>query len=112
MRSAELTSRAQANSRSPGFTLVELLIALTIITALGAIALQSYASYKSQAQNNQAITDLRTIDVGIQLYRQANNSYPASLTGVPQANIVDPWGNPYQYLQIEGGDVKGKGQMR
>jgi len=95
-----------------GFSLLELLIAVTIISALAAIAIQSYGSFKSQAETKQAITDLQTIDTSIQLYRQANNAYPTSLDLVPQGSILDPWGNAYQYLQIDGGSVKGKGQMR
>ena len=55
---------------------------------------------------------MRTLDTQRELYRQANDSYPAALSVVPQNNLLDPWGNPFQYLQIEGGNVKGKDQMR
>src|SRR5215467_9260845 len=95
-----------------GFSFVELLIAITLVGALAGIALQWYQSYRSQADINKAITEMRTIDTQIQLYWQANSAYPASLSVVPQGDILDPWGSPFQYLQIEGGDVKGKGQMR
>ena len=97
---------------SDGFSLLELLIAVTVASALAAIAIQSYGSFRTQAETNQAINDLQTIDASIQIYRQANSGYPSSLTVLPQGDKLDPWRNPYQYLQIEGGDVKGKGQMR
>jgi general secretion pathway protein G len=105
-------STKQAKPSRDGFSFIELLIAMTIIGALAAIAIQSYGSYRVQAETNQAVNDLRTIDTSIQMYKQSNNTYPSSLALLPQADIVDPWGNPYQYLQIEGGDVKGKGEMR
>ena len=104
-----LTLPSQPN---PGFTFVELLVAITIIVALAAIALQSYGAYRTRAEINQTITEMRTLDTQIQLYRQAKDTYPASLSAVPQGDLLDPWGNPFQYLQIEGGSVKGKGQMR
>jgi len=94
-----------------GFTLIELLIAMTIIGALVAIAVPWYQSYRDQADINKTITEARTIDAQIQLYRQANNSYPSSLTVVPQGDILDPWGNPFQYLLIEG-NTKAKGNER
>jgi general secretion pathway protein G len=96
----------------PGFTLVELLVAMTLIVALAAIAVPWYQSYRDQANINKTIADMRTLDTQLQLYRQANNSYPSSLSVVPQGDISDPWGNSFQYLQIEGGSVKGKGEMR
>jgi general secretion pathway protein G len=37
---------------------------------------------------------------------------PDSLNDVFNTNPIDPWNNPYQYLRIDGGDVKGKGKMR
>jgi general secretion pathway protein G len=95
-----------------GFTLVELLVAMTLVAPLAAIAIPWYQSYRDQATINKTIADMRTIDMQIQLFRQANNSYPSVLTDVPQAAILDPWGHSFQYLQIEGGSVKGKGQYR
>jgi general secretion pathway protein G len=94
-----------------GFTFVELLIAITIAGALAAIAVQWYQSYRDQSNINRTITDMRSVDTQIQLYRQANDSYPSSLGVVPQGNIVDPWGNPFQYLLIEG-NTKAKGNER
>jgi len=110
--SAKAPETANQAGASEGFTLLELLIAVTVATALAAIAIQSYGSFRTQAETTQAINELRTIDASIQIYRQANSGYPSSLTLLPDGNKVDPWGNPYQYLQIDGGDVKGKGQMR
>ena len=94
-----------------GFTLVELLIVTTIIGALVALAVPWYQSYRDQANINKAIAEMRGIDTQIQLYRQVNNSYPSSLTVVPQGDILDPWGNLFQYLQIEG-NAKAKGNER
>jgi general secretion pathway protein G len=31
-----------------------------------------------------------------------NRGYPANLAEVGLDNLIDPWGNPYQYLVVEG----------
>ena len=106
-----MNSPGTSSNSGQGFTLVELLIVITIIGALVAIAVPWYQSYRDQANINKTIADMRGIDTQIQLYRQVNNSYPSSLTVVPQGNIVDPWGNSFQYLLIEG-NAKAKGNER
>ena len=84
---------------------------MTLVAALAAIAIPWYQSYKDQANINKTIADMRAIDTQLQLYRQVNNGYPTSLSAVPQGNILDPWGNAFQYLQIEG-NSKATGQTR
>jgi len=37
---------------------------------------------------------------------------PDSLAVLGYGSLLDPWGHPYQYLKIAGGDVKGKGKLR
>jgi general secretion pathway protein G len=110
------TQMAKKASRSEpecdGFTLVELLIAVTIVVALSAIAVPWYASYREQANIGRAVHDLRVLDTHLQAFKANFAAYPASLDDVPQGNLSDPWGKPYQYVKIEGADTKGKGQMR
>ena len=108
----KLHSSQRRKNSGQGFTLIELQIAITIVGALAAIAVQSYHTYRDQADVDKAITDMRAIDPQIQLYRQVNQLYPSTLSLVPQADLLDPWGHQYQYLQIEGGDIKGKGEVR
>jgi len=86
-----------------GFTLIEVLIAITVLAALLAIAIPQFQSYRKQAQNAQAIADIRNIDLSIQIYKRQNNTLPAALTDLPNTAIpLDPWGNAYVYLKIEG----------
>lgn len=94
-----------------GFSLVELLIAVTILGALIAIAVPWFEGYREQARISTAIGDLRTLDSQLKSYKMSNDSWPPALNAVPQGNMLDPWGNNYQYLVIED-NVKAKGNER
>jgi general secretion pathway protein G len=85
-----------------GFALVELLVAATVAAALLAIALPKFASYRLQAQIAQAVSDIRSIDLAIQIYRRQNNTLPNALSDLGVPVNSDPWGRPYEYLKIEG----------
>lgn len=94
-----------------GFSLVELLIAVTILGALIAIAVPWFEGYREQARISSAIGDLRTLDNQVKSYQMSNETFPDTLNLVPQGNMLDPWGNNYQYLPIEG-NTKAKGNER
>jgi len=88
-----------------GFTLVEVLVAATVVAALLAIALPKFASYRLQAQIAQAVSDLRSVDLAIQIYRRQNNTLPNNLSNLGIPITPDPWGRPYEYLKIEGDPI-------
>jgi general secretion pathway protein G len=95
-----------------GFSIPELLIAVTILGALIAIAVPWFEGYREQARISSAIGDLRIIDNQLKSYSMSNEQLPDSLTQVPQGDRKDPWGNAYQYLKIQGQEVAVKGLMR
>ncbi|MCB0353724.1 MAG: type II secretion system protein [Bdellovibrionales bacterium] len=51
-----------------GFTLLELLITLAIISIISAIALPQYAEYKARAFDLRALNDLRTVAMAEEMY--------------------------------------------
>jgi general secretion pathway protein G len=95
-----------------GFTLVELLVVIAIIGILAGIALPRYQDMREQARVNQAIEDIRAINTMLHRYMRDNVTPPASLSAVSQSNKLDPWGRPYQYLQIQGATHNITGQAR
>lgn len=97
--------------RKTGFSLVELLVAITVLAALVAIAMPRFESYRNQSRVSQAIGDLRTLDNRINSFKLSNEVWPSSLSQVPQGNMLDPWGHSYQYLPIEG-NINAKGHER
>jgi len=93
-----------------GFTLVELMIAIAIIGLLVMLSYPLYTRYLDKARAAIAINDLSQISKAITLYHSVNSTYPDSLAEVYMSGLLDPWGNPYQYLNIAS--VKGKGKLR
>jgi general secretion pathway protein G len=95
---------------SIGFTLIEIIVSLAIIGILAGIAIPSYVGYIDKARNESAISDIQAISLKMTGYYADNTKYPDSLADVGYATYLDPWGNPYQYLNIQ--TAKNKGQMR
>jgi general secretion pathway protein G len=93
-----------------GFTVVELLLTVAIILTIAAIAVPRYLSAIEQAKIAKAVADLHTIGIAVQGYEILNRQYPATLADAGYQEIVDPWGQPYQYLNFA--NTKGKGAMR
>jgi general secretion pathway protein G len=85
---------------APGFTLLELLVALAILAVLAAIGLPAYSNYVERARVHQAITDIRFLNVLVRKYEDDHRDVPAGLGAIGQADKLDPWGRPYVYLKL------------
>lgn len=97
--------------KGPGFTLVELLLAIVILGILLTIAISSYEDYIERSRVARAMSDIRVIELAIERFFIDKSNYPESLDELAgQIPAVDPWENPYQYLNIA--TTKGKGQVR
>jgi general secretion pathway protein G len=95
-----------------GFTIIEALIVLAIMSVLAAIALPRYQDYQERVRVNTAITDIRAINAALRLYMTDNKEPPTSLVTVGQASKLDPWGRPYQYLNLAGASKTVIGKAR
>jgi len=91
---------SRARRRRGAFTLVELAIVVVIIGALGAIAVPFYRGYRERAMITQAIVDIGHISTAIEIEVFENRRVPDSIAHLPEAQILDPWGNPYVYLNV------------
>jgi general secretion pathway protein G len=101
----------QTRKNEEGFSLVELLVVVAIITTVAAIAIPSYIECINNARIVKAIGDIKKIQEGVTLYHLANNVLPEFLEDLQLENSKDPWGNDYQYLRIAG-DKKSMGLCR
>lgn len=103
--------RARSLRRHPtGLTLIELLIGLAVIAVLAAIAVPNYAQYMERGRNAQAAGDIRSIELAIARFSMTSNGrFPERLADIGVATN-DPWGRPYQYLNVQ--TVRNRGPVR
>lgn len=66
--------------KKSGFTLVELLVVVTIITILMAIGFISYRQFVRQAEDAQRLSDLKFIQSALEQYHADQHYYPPSIT--------------------------------
>jgi general secretion pathway protein G len=104
---------------SRGFTLAEVTISVMVATLLLSLMIPAALRMIDKAKNDKALTDLEQIQARIATFYRANYRYPLSLMEIYVSAPIDPWGNPYQYLNIadtpdhgEGEGGKYKGQAR
>jgi general secretion pathway protein G len=83
-----------------GFTLLELIVTIVIVGILSAIAVPLYKGYIDKSKISTAIIDIQNISASISTYFGDHNQYPDSLTDVGYATLLDPWGNPYVYVNL------------
>ena len=62
--------------RQRGFTLVEIMIAVTIIGLLAAMALPSFLRVRDKANRSRFISDLRTFSQAFETYSVQNGNWP------------------------------------
>lgn len=110
--------------KQQGFTLIEILVVIVILSILGGLAAQTLLSRPDAARVQAAQTDLRTLAAALDVYRLDNYRYPSSDQGLqalverpsgrPEAKNwnpsgylkklpQDPWGSDYLYENTEGG---------
>lgn len=100
-----------------GFTLIEIMVVVTILGILAAIIVPRIMERPDQARVVAAKNDVRAIVSALKLYRLDNATYPSTEQGLgalaqkPETGQVppnwhrylerlpkDPWGGEYQYL--------------
>lgn len=81
--------------RSSGFTLVELLIVVTLIIVLSGITLSvvNVSGQRNRAQDELRRSNLKSLAEGIEVFRIAEGNYPASETDTRLAPYISIWPN-------------------
>ena len=64
-----------------GFTLIEILVAATILAVLAAIGFVSYASINQRSRDSKRKSDVEQIRQALEMYRSDNGYYPATGAG-------------------------------
>lgn len=100
--------RRGARRKRRAFTLIEMLLTVAALAILAAVVYPSYANHVKKLRVQAAMNDMRKIEAEMERYFSDHYSYPATLDEVHRG-LLDPWGNPYQYLRMSDAKV---GQVR
>lgn len=68
--------------RKHGFTLIEIMIVIAILTMLAAIAIPQFIKYRSQSIDAQLKADLRNAAIAVESYFAKHSVYPSTIEEV------------------------------
>lgn len=92
-----------------GVTLLEIMFALAMVAVLSAIAVPAYRAHLARVDITRAIGDVHDIGLSLERWQLNNGRFPDTLAEAGLGGRVDPWGNPYRYLNMDGAN---RGDMR
>lgn len=113
-------------SRNRGFTLIEIMVVVVIISVLIGLVAPNILGRVDEARVTAAKADIATMSQALDMYRIDNGSYPSTEQGLdalvqkpsgspeprkwnPSGYMKkkeipkDPWGNDYQYIRYPDG---------
>ena len=91
-------------NKQKGFTLIEILIVIAIISILAGVAVSSFGDKPGLARTSSAKLSIRNISTALKIYRIDNITYPStgSLSSLVPKYLdeltKDPWGEGYKYI--------------
>ncbi|WGW00451.1 type II secretion system major pseudopilin GspG [Vibrio sp. YMD68] len=105
-------------NKQSGFTLLEVMVVVVILGLLASFVVPNLIGSKDQADQKKAVIDIASLESELMKYRLNHHSFPTTDQGLealvtkpsnpeprnyPENGYVtrlpvDPWGNPYQYL--------------
>lgn len=75
--------------RKNGFTLFELLVSISIIALLTAVAVVSFGGVNKKARDSRRISDVEKVRIALESYRQTKGIYPASLNTLVTESFLE-----------------------
>ncbi len=103
-----------------GFSLIELLVAISIIALLAALIISGIGNSRTRGRDSKRVSDIKNIQISLELYYDRNHFYPDSataqsvqtaLTGLVSGGFMqsipdDPLGGTVHYMYMSNGATK------
>ncbi len=113
----QIENQSQEAEKDAGFSLLEIMVSITIIGILTTIVVLNVLPAQDQAMVQKARADIATLEQALDAYRLDMRRYPSSEQGLEALVTAptddsdsyrtggyirrlpnDPWDNPYQYV--------------
>lgn len=97
-------------NKKSGFTLFELLVTISIVAILTAVAVVSYGGLNKKTRDSRRMADMEKIRISLEAARQIGYTYPTTLNALVTAGYldrvpVDPKGTGWSYYFSGGGST-------
>lgn len=89
--------------KSAGFTLIEILVVVTIIGLLTLTAVVTYSAFLKQSRDAKRKADLGQVAAALEMYRSNNDTYPVGSVWATTLNVLT---TPVVYIQSLPTDPK------
>ena len=99
---------ALLGQRSKGFGLLDMVVTMVVAAMLVSLAIPTYDMFVTRAKVSAAIGDISKLSLAVESFRLNNNDrIPLTLEETGVVVPLDPWGQPYEFLNIPaaGGGV-------
>lgn len=107
-KSCKQRSRAPQWLNKRGFTLIEILIVLTILVVLSMIGLSTLSEFKIRARVSRAASEIRFLEREINAHALETGTLPGSFADLKIEALTDPWGRAYVYHPYDAGNMREK----
>ncbi len=88
--------------RRRGYSLVELMLVLALSGILASVTVPAYARHVERARIAESVGVISDMSLRVYLFRELSGHFPDTLAEAVSILPLDPWGQPYRYLRIDG----------
>ncbi len=97
--------------KSPGFTLVELIVAISVMSVLSGVAIPSYITLNNRSRESGTESVMRNTATALEIFRIDNDRYPLTEEGIisleengylKEVPENDLWKNQFAYVSEDG----------
>ena len=74
-----------------GFTLIELIVVMTVVAVLTTLAMVSFGGTNKRARDGRRVADLQKIAIALEMARQVGGTYPATDSGLVTGGFLSVW---------------------